>query len=178
MLGVALALLALAAPHHSGQSAPRLLDFRASNGGHRFAGDGPLLTTVTPSRPTARIAFTLTERAKVIMRVEDTNRVRHAVATESATFPAGRHAFLWTPSPDASPRTYLLLLTAIDAAGRRRTYGALTAYTQRYLPAPVIRTLGIDAYFTSQSYAPDDVASCTSPPTPRSSHSRSSAPRG
>jgi hypothetical protein len=158
VLGVALALLALAAPHHSASTAPRLLDFRASNGGHRFAGDGPLLTTLTPSRPTARIAFTLTKRARVVLRVETTARVRRAVATESAAFPAGRHAFRWTPPADASPRTYLLLLTAIDAGGRRRTYGALTAYTQRYLPAPVVRVLGIDAYFTSQSYAPDDAA--------------------
>ena len=157
MLRVALALLALAAPHHS-PSAPKLLDFRASNGGHPFAGDGPMLTTLTPSHPTARIAFTLTKRARVILRVEQTERTRHAVATEVAVFPAGRHAFLWTPPADASPRTYLLLLTAIDAAGRRRTYGALTAYTQRYLPAPVVRVLGIDAYFTSQSYAPNDAA--------------------
>src|SRR5579859_3435959 len=53
VLRVALALLALAAAHHPAPSAPRLLDFRASNGGRPFAGDGPLLTTLTPSRPTA-----------------------------------------------------------------------------------------------------------------------------
>jgi hypothetical protein len=158
VLRVALALLALAAPHHTAPSAPKLLDFRASNGGHPFAGDGPLLTTLTPSHPTARIAFTLTRRARVVLRIEETSRARHAVATEAASFAAGRHAFLWTPPAGAPPRTYLLLLTTIDAAGRRRTYGALTAYTQRYLRAPVLRVLGLDAYFTSQSYAPNDAA--------------------
>jgi len=151
-------MLALAAPHHPAPSSPKLLDFRASNGGRPFAGDGPMLTTLTPSRPTARIAFTLTERARVVLRVEETNRTRHAVATEATDLPAGRHTFLWTPAADAPPRTYLLLLTAIDRAGRRRTYGARTAYTKRYLPAPVVRVLGVDAYFTSQSYTPNEAA--------------------
>ena len=164
MLRVAAVLLVLLAAHHStpagrDTAAPKLLDFRASNGGHPFAGDGPMLTTLSPERgDTARIAFTLTEAARVVFRVEQTQRRRTIVSTQVAAFPAGRRALFWTPPPDTAPRTYLLVLTAIDAAGNRRTYGAQTAYTRRYLPAPVVRVLGVEASFASQSYGPGDAA--------------------
>jgi hypothetical protein len=164
VLRVAAVLVALLPAHHStpagsDSAAPRLLDFRASNGGHAFAGDGPMLTTLSPERgDTARIAFTLTEASRVVFRVEQTQRRRTIVSTQVAAFPAGRRAVFWTPPPDAVPRTYLLLLTVIDAAGNRRSYGAQTAYAQRYLAAPVVRVLGVDASFASQSYAPGDTA--------------------
>jgi len=167
VLGVAAVLLAFLSAHHAptahrDTTAPRLLDFRATNGSRPFAGDGPLLTTLSPAgetgRTTARIAFTLTERARVVLRVEQTQRRRTIVASQAADLGPGRHAFAWTPAADAPPRTYLLVLTAVDTAGNRRIYGALTPYTQRYLPAPVVRVLGVDASFDSQSYAPGDAA--------------------
>jgi hypothetical protein len=143
-------------------TAPTLTDFRATNGGRPFAGDGPLLTTISlgddSARPAARIAFTLDETARVVLRVETTDRRRHVVATMSDDLAPGRHAFAWTPDAAADPRTYLLVLTATDATGNRRRYGAQTPYVTRYLPAPVVRVLGIDAAFTRTSYAPGDAA--------------------
>jgi hypothetical protein len=143
-------------------TAPRLQAFRASNGGRPFAGDGPLLTTLSPGagsgRDAARIGFTLTEDARVVLRVEQTQRRRTVVTTQAADLGPGRHVLTWSPAADAAPRTYLLVLTATDTAGNRRSYGAETAYAQRYLAAPVVRVLGVDASFESQSYAPGDTA--------------------
>jgi hypothetical protein len=143
-------------------TAPSLTGFRATNGGLPFAGDTPLLTTISPagdgSRSSARIAFTLSEASRVVLRVEQTERRRRTVATETVQLGAGRRALVWAPPANTAPRTYLLLLTATDAAGNRRSYGARTPYVARYLPAPVVRVLGIDAAFTRQSYAPGDAA--------------------
>jgi N,N-dimethylformamidase beta subunit-like, C-terminal len=143
-------------------TAPRLTGFRASNGGTPFAGDGPLLTTISPGaesgRSEARIAFTLDEAAAVTLRVEATKRHRDVVDTITAKLGPGRHVLAWSPGATVAPRTYLLVLTARDAAGNRRRYGAATAYVRRYLPAPVVRILGVDASFASQSYAPGDAA--------------------
>ncbi len=150
------------APFTLDATAPRLQAFRASNGGAPFAGDGPLLTTLSPGagtgRDAARVGFTLTENARVVLRVEQAQRRRTVVATQAADLGPGRHVFTWVPAADAVPRTYLLVLTATDAAGNRRSYGAETAYAQRYLAAPVVRVLGVDASFESQSYAPGDTA--------------------
>ena len=71
---------------------------------------------------------------------------------------AGRQAIVWAPPASTPPRTYLLALTATDAAGNSRMYGAETAYVRRYLPAPVVRVLGIDAAFGQPSYAPGQLA--------------------
>ena len=143
-------------------TAPTLTGFRATNGARPYVGDGPLLTTISPSddssRTEARIAFSLDEPARVVLRVETTDRRRHVVATMKDDLQAGRHAFSWAPDPAAIPRTYLLVLTATDATGNLRRYGAQTPYLTRYLPAPVVRVLGIDASFTRASYAPGDAA--------------------
>ncbi len=143
-------------------TAPTLTRFGASNGGAPFAGDGPMLTTISPGsesgRDTARIAFTLSEASRVVLRVEHTDRRRHLVSTQTAELGPGRHALRWAPPPSTEPSTYLLELAATDLAGNRRLYGAETPYVTRYLQAPVVRVLGIDAAFTRQSYAPDEAA--------------------
>ena len=143
-------------------TAPRLIRFSASNGGRPFAGDGPLLTTISPGgesgRSEAQIAFTLTEAAELTLRIEATKRRRYVVDTVRADFGPGRHVLDWAPDASIAPRTYLLVLTATDTAGNRRRYGAQSAYVHRYLPAPVVRVLGVDASFASQSYAPRDPA--------------------
>ena len=73
-------------------------------------------------------------------------------------FGAGRHVFNWYPAPTISPRTYLTLLDATDAAGNRRTYGASNAESGRKPTTPVIRVLGVDAGFTRESYVPGETA--------------------
>jgi len=143
-------------------TAPSLTGFRASNGARPFAGDGPLLTTVSPAadagRTAARVAFTLSEPARVVLRVEQTARRRRVVATQTAELGPGGHVLVWVPDATIAPHTYLLQLSATDTAGNRRLYGAETPYVERYLPAPVVRVLGVDASFTEPSYAPGDTA--------------------
>jgi hypothetical protein len=143
-------------------TAPTLTGFRASNGGQPFAGDGPLLTTISPAdeggRGAARIAFTLSETARVALRVDRTDRRRRLVSIDTVTAGPGRHVLHWAPPATAAARTYLLELRVTDTAGNSRSYGARTPYVDRYLPAPVVRVLGIDAAFTSQSYAPGETA--------------------
>jgi hypothetical protein len=143
-------------------TAPTLTGFRASNGGRPFAGDGPLLTTISPSADgrlgAARIAFTLSETSRVALRVERTDRRRRLVSIDTVTVRPGRHVLHWAPPAATAFRTYLLELTATDTAGNSRSYGARTPYVDRYLAAPVVRVLGIDASFTRQSYAPGETA--------------------
>ncbi|HZR92850.1 MAG TPA: N,N-dimethylformamidase beta subunit family domain-containing protein [Gaiellaceae bacterium] len=142
--------------------APTLSRFRASDGGTPFAGDGPLLTTISPDgdgvRDQARIAFTLDEPARVDIEVAQTQRAAQEVASDSLRLPRGRHVWTWSPPPTTPARTYLLEIAATDQAGNTRSYGAETAYVTRYAPAPVVRVLGIDAAFAEQSYAPGDAA--------------------
>jgi hypothetical protein len=143
-------------------TAPSLTGFRATNGGRPFAGDSALVTTISPEadtgRTTARIAFTLSEPAAISVQILAPNRRRRTVTTIRQTLAAGRRAITWTPDSTIEPRTYLLLVTATDAAGNRRRYGAETPYVDRYARAPVVRVLGVEADFDRQSYAPGDTA--------------------
>jgi hypothetical protein len=140
---------------------PALTSFRTSNGGEPYAGDGPMLTTLSPddgTRTTATIAFTLSEQATLSFVVEYTDRTRHIVANQTAAFGPGRNSLTWTPALTIAPRTYLLELSATDLSGNSRTYGAESPYTRRYFLAPVVRVIGIDANFLQPSYAPGENA--------------------
>ena len=147
---------------HLDATAPTVTDFRATNGGRPFAGDGPLLTTISPDadtgRTAARIVFSLSEAATVRLQVQSPNRRQRAVTTIEETLGPGRRALAWTPDTTVAPRTYLLLLTATDASGNSRVYGARTPYVERFPRAPVVRVLGVEAAFTRQSYAPGEAA--------------------
>ena len=142
--------------------APTVTGFRADNEGRPYAGDSAMLTTISPNgdrmRDEARLSFTLAEPATVSLQVVQTQRVVRGVAAETAHYGAGRHRLIWAPDAKTAPRTYTLELTVADAAGNARTYGAQTAYVDRFRPSPVVRVLGIDAYFTRQSYAPGQSA--------------------
>jgi hypothetical protein len=139
---------------------PALLErLRASNGSTPYAGDGPLLTTLSPNddgfRDRAEIHFTLTEPAAVTLNVERTGaEVADTIYTRTWRFREGRHGIGWTPAAGLSPRTYVLSLTTEDIAGNELTYGSPNAFVGRYPRAPVARVLGIDATFTRQSFAP------------------------
>jgi hypothetical protein len=136
---------------------PHLTNFRASNGGAPYAGDTPMLTTLSPYdgvRTTATIAFTLSEQATLSFVVERTDRTRTIVTNQTDAFGAGRNSVTWTPPVTIAPRTYLLELSVTDLAGNTRTYGAESPYTRRYFVAPVVRVIGIDANFLQPSYTP------------------------
>lgn len=145
------------------QTAPQLLDLRAyTRSPRRYAGDRRLLVTISPNgdhlRDSAKIAFSLTERATVHLRVTRTLSSPVTVYEATATLGPGRHAFTWFPEPTIAPRTYLTLLDVTDAANNRRTYGASNAETGRRPATPVVRVLGVDAGFARESYVPGETA--------------------
>jgi hypothetical protein len=130
---------------------------RVSNG-HPFAGDTPMLTTLSPygdsSRLTAQIHFSLTEGAQVTLEVQRTTAAIDTIYSRTWTLRAGAHTLTWTPTKVLAPRTYVLSLTTQDYAGNVLTYGAPEPHVTRYPRAPVVRVIGVDAIFTRQSYLP------------------------
>ena len=147
--------------------------------GAPFAGDGPLLTTVSPGGPggrtTARVTFGLEHPADVRLEVLNRNApgavaasVEGGVAGASPSSQAtqtyelgrGQHTLEWAPSTTLEPGTYSLVLTVTgrDAKAARVTFGAATPAHPGALRAPVVRVLGLDASFTARSYAPGDTA--------------------
>jgi hypothetical protein len=149
------AVAALATP------GPQLLDLRVTNGSAPFAGDRPLLTTVSPNRDgfrdAATVHFRLTRPATVRMEVVATNMVRAGeggttvVWQTSRLLGAGPGTLVWRPARTTQPRTYVVKLRV-----GTRVYGALGP--SRRQDAPVVRIQGIDAGFTKRSYAPGESA--------------------
>jgi hypothetical protein len=138
---------------------PALLDkLRVSNGGTPFAGDGRLLTTVTPNgdgfRERVQIHFRLTEYAHVTLDVQRTALTPETVYTRTWELRDGEHTLAWTPDEDLPARTYVLSLMTSDTAGNQLTYGSPDAFVGRHPRAPVMRIQGIDAAFAKQSFEP------------------------
>jgi hypothetical protein len=153
------------APAASAPGAPRLLDLRVTTGAPPYAGDGPLLATVSPNgdgfRDRAVVRFRLTAAATVELAVVRTETVREkpappeVLARTRARLRAGDGSLAWAPARGTAPRTYILRLT-VTGAGGRRIYGA---YGPGGRPdTPVVRVQGIDAGFTRRSYAPGESA--------------------
>ncbi len=148
------AVAALAAP------GPQLLDLRVTNGSP-FAGDRPLLTTVTPNRDgfrdAATVRFRLTQPAVVVMEAVATDMLRAgksgttAVWRTSRRFAAGEGSLTWRPARSTEPRTYIMRLKV-----GTRVYGGYGPGGRQN--APVVRVQGIDAAFTKRSYAPGQAA--------------------
>jgi hypothetical protein len=156
MIGAVLAAAGvLAAP------GPTLVDLHVTNGSAPFAGDGRLLTTVSPNRDgfrnAATVHFRLTRAATVRMEIVATNMVRAGqggttVVWQTARhFDAGVHALTWRPAPSTQPRTYITRLTVGN-----RVYGDYGPNGRQ--DAPVVRVQGVDAAFTQRSYAPGQTA--------------------
>ncbi len=151
------------APLRVDTTPPQLAGLSIDNGGTRFAGDSKLLTTVSPNadgfRDEANVSFTLHEEATVTMEVTVTLRAPRAIWGTKLHLGRGRHVITWTPASTLNPRTYLVLLDAVDSSGNEITYGAPNAHVRRYPRGPVVRLQGIDAGFGRPSYAPGQVAS-------------------
>jgi hypothetical protein len=158
------ALVAAGAAHAAGRkpASPQLFDLRIDNGSTRFAGDSPLLTTVSPNddgfRDTARIHFRLTAPAVVKMDVTRTVKVPQVVYTLTESFGAGGHTMVWSPAANVNPRTYLVRMT-VTRSGKRTVYGSPDAFVARHPRGLVVRLQGIDAGFARTSYAPGQLAS-------------------
>ena len=108
-------------------------------------------------RDRAAIRFRLSERALVTLRLARTTEGPVPVYSRSGWFGAGWHTLHWSPRR-VNPRTYLVLLHAIDRAGHRTMYGARTAEAARRKRTAVIRVLGLDATFERASYRPGTLA--------------------
>ena len=136
---------------------PRVLRIQAHNRSREpFQGDNERLTTISSNgdglRESAKIGFTLTERARVHFEVTRTVSAPETIYELTANLRPGRHTFTWHPHWSVGARTYLVRITATDGAGNRRTYGADNAQTGRKLTSAVVRILGVDAGFTAESY--------------------------
>lgn len=135
----------------------RLYDLRVTSR-TPFAGDGPLLTTVSPNgdgvRDRAIVRFRLAAPATVFLRVMVCRKHPTTVLTTQVSLGAGPHAVAWAPPPGTLPQTYRLLVTAGSPApgcGDHRLLPWLP-------PAPVVRVMGIDAGFTQATYSPGATA--------------------
>lgn len=150
------------APFKIDTTAPTLGRLHVLRGREPFAGDGPLLTTISPNgdglRDRALVEFTLSEPATVTLEADRTKAAPIPIFSETAHLSAGPQTLVWAPSSNVSPRTYLLRLSATDDAGNRRTYGPDDAHVRSFPRSPVVRVLGIDAAFTQESYAPGQLA--------------------
>jgi len=154
---VVAALIAGSAP--AGAGPPRLLGLRISNGGTPFAGDTPLLATVSPNgdgfRDRALIRFKLDRSASVEVRVVATDEVRRPVKTIWTTrrrLAAGPHTIGWRPARTTPDRTYLVRFLVEGRTGGRRVYGFEPPRRGRFTSGLVVRVQGIDAGFLARSY--------------------------
>jgi hypothetical protein len=146
---LAVSLSSAAAPAVRVAPAPKLLDLRVSNGSTPYAGDRPLLTTVSPNgdgfRDRAVVGFRLTKSATVeldVLQTVNVKRGQNTVQTISSVrhaFSAGRHRLVWTPARSLPSGTYVLELTVTDTQGRRRIYNDLPLAGRVHIRAPVVR---------------------------------------
>ena len=139
---------------------PAVSAVSATNGDTPFAGDGRLLTTISPNgdgfRDRATIRFRLSEPATVRLRIRQTKPLPGTVHEAAYRLRAGRRALTWAPAPGTEPRTYLVSLTATDRAGITASYGRVRVTDPRI--TPVFRVQDVDAGFAAESYAPNSTA--------------------
>ena len=132
----------------------RLYDLRVTSG-TAYAGDRPLLATVSPNgdglRDRAIVRFRLAAPATVFLRVMICRKHPTTVLTTQTSFGAGPHAIAWAPPPGTLPQTYRLLVTTGSLAAGCGDHRLLPWLP----PAPVVRVMGIDAGFTQATYSPN-----------------------
>lgn len=154
-LGAAVAAVAPAA--RAARKVSLLSGVRIGNGGHAFAGDSALLTTLSPlpMRSVAHLRFVLARPARVLFEVLQTGQGAaseqpvssgsSSLGSRSLRLPAGEHVLDWRPDPTLPPRTYILRVT-VPGSG-----SGAAART-------VARLLGVDAGFLVRSAQAGDTA--------------------
>ena len=143
-------------------AAPLLAAVSIRTTGAPFAGDRRLLATISPNaadRAVAIVRFALknaaTVKVEAVRKGRDTNDIVFWSASQD--FGAGRHSVRWRPETTIEPGTYLMRITLVRA-GRQRVYGLRRPTAASVTRAPVVRVLGVEASFTSRSYAPGETA--------------------
>ena len=134
---------------------------------HPYAGDRPMLATVTPNgdgyRDFVRIRFYLTATARVTVRAlasqRNFQRIPQPAWAVRRTMTRGWQKVTWGPMPSLDPTTYVMLITL--AWGRNvLQYGRLTRDSTN--PAsPIVRVLAADVSLDRPSYKPGDTAQLT-----------------
>jgi hypothetical protein len=131
--------------------AAALVPATADNGDSPFAGDGPLLTTISPNgdgfRDAAAIRIVLPRPSRVELDITEARRRPKVVYTRAVWLPAGENTVSWAPPPGTPPETYRVRMKVGDAR------------VQSGVQMPVVRVQGIDAAFGQASYAPGKTAS-------------------
>ena len=144
----------------SSAGGPLLVGLHLSNGASPFAGDGRLVTTISPNgdrfRDAALIRFRLLRAARVKLTLNRTTGRLRPVYSHRYRLGPGRHTLRWAPPASRGPRTYLLRLVATDRTGSSTRVGATSAGTG---PSPVVRIQGVDAALRLESYRPAQFAS-------------------
>ncbi len=154
---------ALAAALKRRRRAPVLNWLQITNGATPFAGDGRLLTTLSPrvqggSRK-AYVRFHLARAARVEIELARTSqRGIHPINRRVERLGRGSHELPVRIDRSLPAGTYLVRLTVTDARGRTRLYGADRSEKGPRGRAPVLRVLGVEAAFRERSYAPGNVA--------------------
>ena len=153
--GAALATLAPTA--RAARKALLLSGVRIGNGGHAFAGDSAVLTTLSPlpMRNVAHLRFVLAHPARVLFDVLQTGQGAASeqpvtsgssqLGSRTLRLPAGEHVLSWRPPRSLPARTYILQVTVTGRGG------GVTARS-------VARLLGVDAGFLARSAQPGDTA--------------------
>jgi hypothetical protein len=138
---------------------PRLLGLRISDGGTPFAGDTPLLTTISPNgdgfRDRALIRFKLDRAGTVEIRIvatDEANGPARAVWSTNRRLAAGPHTVAWKPGRATPDRTYLVRLAVHGASGGRRVYGYEPPRRGQVTSGLVVRVQGVVAGFLNRSY--------------------------
>jgi hypothetical protein len=131
---------------------------------HAYAGDRPMLATVSPNgdgyRDLVRIRFYLTATARVTIRAQATQRnfqrISQPAWSVGRRMTRGWQEVTWRPSPTLEPTTYVTLITLAWGTNVLQ-YGRL-ARDSTNAQSPIVRVLAVDATLDKPSYAPGDTA--------------------
>ena len=147
-----------------GATGPTVVALRIENASTPFAGDGRLLTTVSPNgdgfRDRAIVHFRLLRRATVELEVVRAEKIRPRRASVERVhclrraLDGGRRRLTWRPRRNTPPGTYILLVRATAPGAGRPDCG--DERRSRVLPRRrlVARIQVVDAAFTERSYPP------------------------
>ena len=137
---------------------PELRNLRIGNDNPPFAGDRPLLATISPNgdgvRDQARSRSGSASRRRHAGGDAHEDEAGDALQSYTKWFRPGAHAMYWRPAPNLNTRTYLVRLTTDDRpATARPGRGRHAEGGRTRARPPVIRVLGVDAGFDGRATA-------------------------
>ena len=147
----------------SAVNGPVLSDLRVGNGSSPFAGDGALLTTISPNgdgfRDTAIVRFSVDRAARLTLLVYQARiGLGPLVGMRVVQVAPGPGSVVWAPPASTPPGSYILRLVLVDRSGRRSTYGWDEPYPTGYPRGPAVHVQGVDAATGQQGYGPGQLA--------------------